>query len=197
MSRLILTIAGLLTYMSLGAQAYYSRTGHVHVESRNKLKNIEADNYQIVSTLDLETGVTKFSGLLRSFEFRLGALDRVFNSRDLNVSQYPKIVFEGKVKNFKSIPVNKPGKYKARVSGYLYIWDETRFTEATGTLEVLDNGNIRAVSHFVMTIEDGSVRKLNRLMEQKIPRAFNVNTSTLGVSKDILIDLNLTYKKRR
>lgn len=194
--RATLTTIFILFCTGLSAQIYFTRTGHVHVLSVNKFKNIEADNYQIISTLDATTGEIKFEGLLRSFEFRFGALDRAVNSRNLNVNQYPKIKFEGRVNNISDIKFKKPGIYKVEVKGVLFIWDEKRVTSAQGTVIVDANQVVKANSSFVMTIEKQSVNKLNNLMKQKLPEIVNINTDNLGIDRDIKIDLELTYKLR-
>ncbi|NNF22166.1 MAG: hypothetical protein HKN67_09500 [Saprospiraceae bacterium] len=179
---------------SIQAQEYYTRTGHVHVKSANKFKNIEADNYQIISVFNTSTGEISFEGLLRSFEFKFGALDRAVNSRNLDVSAHPKIKFKGKVKNFRRIDFNKPGEYNVKVHGNLFIWDEKRVTTADGRIYVGSDGQMSASSNFIMTIEEQSVEKLNDLMRKKLPDVLNINTNTLGVSRDIIIDLDLTYQ---
>ena len=186
---LLLLISG-----TLNAQEYFTRTGHVHVNSSNKFKNIEADNYQIISVFDSNTGEITFEGLLRSFEFKLGALDRAVNSRDLDVSAFPKIKFKGKVKGFRQIDFSKAGTYNVVVKGNLFIWDEKRVTSANGTIIVGNDGRMTANSSFIMTIEEQSVEKLNDLMRKKLPDILNINTNTLGVSRDINIDLEATYQ---
>ena len=193
MRNLFIVIQVLLAFQ-LFSQEYYTRTGHVHVESYNKIKKIEADNHQVISFLNTETGAINFQGLLRSFEFRLGAIDRVVNSRDLDVSAHPKIEFEGKLLKSNQIDFTKPGKHKVTVRGNLFIWDEKRVTEAEGVIHIKPDGRIEAHSNFVMRIEEQSVEKLNDLMRRKLPDVINVNTNTLGVSRDIIIDLNLEYR---
>ncbi len=177
-------------------QEYMTRTGHVNVESRNKFKDIIADNYQIISVLNAQSGSISFQGLIRSFEFKMGAIDRAVNSKNLNVSAHPKISFDGRVVNFKRIDFNKPGSYNVKVRGNLYIWDEKRVTVADGVVEVGKDGILKATSTFVMRIEEQSVNKLNDLMRKKLPDVLNINTNTLGISRDILINLDLTYKRK-
>jgi len=190
-------IVGLIFIISnLGAQDYFTRTGHVHVLSENKLKNIEADNYQVISTLDAETGKMIFEGLLKSFEFKFGAIDRAFNSKKLDVNKYPKIRFEGKLLNVDRIDFTSAGQYDVEVDGVLYIWDEKRITKASGIIVIGKDMRITAMSSFIMRIEEQSVNKLNDLMKKKLPEVININTNTLGVSRNIIIDLDLTYKKK-
>lgn len=181
---------------TLEAQVYYTRTGHVHVKSSNKIKNVEADNYQIISTIDMLTGEVKFEGLLKSFEFRLGALDRVFNSNRINVNQYPKFRFEGTIKGIKNVDLTKKRDYKVMVNGTLYVWDEKRITSAVGLIRSDGNGGFTAISDFVMRIEEQSMHKLNQLIDEKLPDIVNLSTDSFGVDRDIDIKLDADYKLR-
>jgi len=89
----------LLCCQSIFAQQFRTRTAHIYVKSQNSIKNIEADNYQVRSEYDASTGDISFVGLLKSFEFKMGAIDRAYNSDRLNFGQHPKFTFEGKVEN--------------------------------------------------------------------------------------------------
>lgn len=192
----ILTLLVLTSFQDLNGQVYYSRTGHVHVSSENDLKEIEADNYQVISTIDFSTGKVRFEALLKSFEFRLGALDRVFNSERINVNQYPKIRFEGRLRKFRKIKLDDNQTKTVDVVGILYIWDEKRKTSAKGTLKLNKNGEIEAISNFKITIEEASMNKLNNLIDSKLPDIINLSTESFGVSRDINIELDVTYMPR-
>ena len=178
----------------LVSQSLYSKTGHINVISENKIKKVEADNYQVYSTVDLSTGDVNFEGLLKSFEFKLGAADRVFSSDKVNVKQYPKIRFEGKIP-VTQIDLNTYGEVNVEVDGMLYIWDEKRRTKANVTITSVGNGKqVFAYSSFLMRIEEGSMKKLNSIMNDKLPDVLNLNTETLGISRDIIVNLDATYK---
>lgn len=196
MRTLLFGIFVLLFHTSLLSQALLSRTGHVNIRSENNIKNIEADNYQVISQLNLETGEISFEGLLKSFEFKLGALDRVFASDKVNVKQYPKIKFEGKMTGIENVDLSQFGEYQVKVDGYLYIWNEKRRTKATGTLTSIGDGNqVFAYSGFLMTIEEGSMNKIDEILAQKLP-SLGLNTSSLGISRDINVLLDVSYKLR-
>ena len=178
-------------------QVFFSRTGHIHVSSSNSIKKIEADNFQVSSFITLETKEVKFEGLLKSFEFKLGALDRVFNSERINVNQYPKIKFEGKIVGLpKNFDPNKKADYDVEVKGILYIWDEKRKTSANGKITCTGDGELFAKSGFIMRIEENSMKKLNELIDKKLPSAINVSTESFGVSRDIYVDLDVAYQLR-
>jgi hypothetical protein len=195
-SLIISIFLSLFLLEGLVCQVYYTNTGHVNVKSENNIKNIEADNYQILSSINMQTGIVKFEGLLKSFEFKLGAIDRVFNSQRINVNQYPKFRFEGKLIGLDGVDLNSKGQYEVEVQGTLYIWDEKRITSAKGMVETNGNGSFKASSDFLMRIEEQSMVKLNKLIDEKLPDVINISTNSIGVDRDIQVGLKADYKLR-
>jgi hypothetical protein len=179
------------------SQTLYSKTGHINVVSENNIKKVEADNYQVYSTVDLSTGDVKFEGLLKSFEFKLGAADRVFSSEKVNIKQYPKIRFEGTIPPV-DLDLDSYSEVTVEVDGMLYIWDEKRRTKAEVQITSVGDGKqVFAYSSFLMRIEEGSMKKLNEIMKEKLPDVLNINTNTLGISRDIIVNLDATYKVKK
>ena len=187
----------LFTICGFSQTKYSSRTAHIYVETRNKFMNIEADNYQVASVLDAETGSITLLGLLKSFEFKLGALDQVYNSKLVSTLSYPKFKYVGKIKNIRSINFDRPGKYPIEVSGTLYLWDAKRITPGKGTLEVKSDGSIKAYSDISFMIEEQSVAKADELIKRYLPKGVNVNTDKLGISRKITTKVDATFWKKR
>ncbi len=194
MKKYIILLGVLMGVWQLNAQKLATRTAHIEVQSSNNIHDIEADNYQVVSTLDTETGAVQFIALLKSFEFKVGAINRVMNSRMLDVTQYPKIKFDGKITNIESINFSQPGEYKIDVNGTLYIWDEKRVTKATGLLVVNEDGTVSGSSDFNIKIEEMNVDKINSIMKEKLPAILAIDVDRLGISRDVNIEVDMLYK---
>lgn len=185
----------LLPFLGLAqTSSFTSRTAHISVQSANSFVDIDADNYQVYSTLDATTGEINFIGLLKSFEFKLGALDRVYNSKLVGVLEKPKFNYTGKIKNIKSINLKKPGKYPFEVEGDLFVWDEKRVTPGKGTITVHEDGRIEAFSDISFMIEKASVEKANRLIKQYMPNGVQVDTEKLGIDRKIETMVKVIYK---
>lgn len=193
----VLIILGSIVLLSNVIPAkYVSRTGHLHVESNNRFKNVVADNYQVYCELNPNSGSVTFTGLLKSFEFELGALDQAFNSGRVNMSQFSKFKYNGNVTNLASINFDKPGNYPVSVSGNLNLGGYDRKTSAKGTLTVLANGKVKADARFSIRIEQESVNTINKLMKEKLPSVFALDIDKLGVSRDINLSLSTTFRPR-
>ncbi len=186
----------LLFFFTGFSQTYATRTGHIHVHSRSSLMDLEGDNYQMYSTFDLNTGEVSFIGLIKSFEFDLGLADRLLHNERINVVEKPKINFEGTIKGLEGINLKKEGTYDVKVEGTLYIWGYKRITSARGRVKVLPDGSLKTSSKFLMRIEEESVDKINELMKEYLPNVINVDTESLGISRDIDVEVNMTYRPR-
>lgn len=176
---------------------YAARTAHIKVKSSNKFTDIEADNYQVNSVLNPETGRINFLGLLKSFEFKLGALDRVYNSKLVEVLHKPKFKYIGEIKNIKSVNFNKPGVYNIQVEGILYLWDAQRVTPGTGTITIKEDGTIEAFSDISFMIEEASVEKANGLIRRYMPPGVNVDAQRLGIDRKVSTTIKVRYQKKR
>lgn len=181
----------------LWSQASYScRTGHVNVQSSNRIMDIVADNYQVYSMLDASNGQVNFTGLMKSFSFKMGALDQAFNSSKVDLGPYTKFTFDGTLTNFKQVNFNKVGKYNVNVEGILKIGDQQRITSAKGTLEVKEDKTMRAHADFSIRIEESSMKTINDLMKKKLPSVVALDTQKLGISRDIKLSLEANYKPK-
>jgi len=184
--------------LSLWSQQQYSaRTAHIYVQSSNKIVNLEADNFQVASTIDIKNGHINFLGLLKSFEFRIGGLDRAFNSKIVDVLHRPKFKYLGNITNIETVNFDKPGTYPITFEGMLHLWDAKRITPGKGTIEVHSNGSISAHSDLSFMIEEVSVVKANDLIRKNLPAGINVTTDKLGISRTIKVEVQGTYKKKR
>ena len=188
-------IIWLFSILQTSAQTtYFSRVGHVKVNAYSDLMDMEADNYQIAATFNSEDGSLKFQGLLKSFVFDLGLADRIISDKRINVVEKPKILFEGRVINFRQVDLNTPGEYSIKVKGNLFIWGYKRVMITTGTLIVNEDGSLSSEAQFKMKIEEESVQKVNELMRQHLPAILNVDANKLGLSRDFYVQANMDLK---
>lgn len=194
MRSLFLFLAIFVGLQQVSAQLLSTRTAHISVDSGNNIHDIEADNYQAVCKLNTETGQFQMQALLKSFEFQVGAINRLLNTRKLDVTQYPKIKFDGEITNIETVSFTQPGTYDVEVFGTLYIWDEKRRTKYNATLTVNEDGSVKGVSEFPITIEEMNVEKINSIMRQKLPSVLAIDVDRLGISRNIDIEAEMLLK---
>ena len=184
----MIILSMLVMPMSLAqAQSYSTRTAHINVKSVNKVQNIVADNFQAACLLDAKTGQFKLIALIKSFEYQIGAMNRMMSTRNINVTEFPKITYDGNIVNLKQINFSKSGSYAFKFNGMLYIWDEKRMTNAEGIITVLNEGTIQMKSDFTIALKEAYTQKIDMIMRQKLPFALNLKPNTLGISKNIQV----------
>lgn len=158
--------------------------------------DVEANNYQVYSDVDFTNATVNFVGLMKSWEFELGAIDRAYNSDRINLDGYRKFNFEGKIVNPNKININKPGRYEIKVRGPLYIGEYKRQMIATAICYVKNDGGIDVESDFSFQIEEGNMEQINKLMKERLPQVVAMDSETLGISRTIDVKLYLSYNPK-
>ena len=178
-------IAFILFFSSSVYAQLKCRTGHVNLETKNKMSTVVADNYQLAATYDINSGNVEFMGLTQSFSLESGVLDQAFNSKMVDVSGFSKFSFRGNVEPTDNVNFSMPGKYPCIITGVLYMGSYERNTTAHGTIFIGDDLKVRIVTDFSMTIEQETVNKANALIAERLSQY--VTTGTLGISRDISV----------
>ena len=168
--------AALILLLVLGgpfvnAQKYITKNGYIGFFSKTPMEDIKADNNQVASVIDTNTGETVFEVLIRSFHFDRALMEQDFNQDYLESDKYPKSTFKGKIINLADVGFSKTGTYDVTVDGDLTIHNVTKKVSVKGTIEIVPDG-INANSKFRVVPEDynitipGVVRdKINKELE--------------------------------
>ncbi len=151
---------------------YFTRSGHVYFMSHTDIIDIDANNHQVVSFLDIESGEMVFAVLMKSFEFTLATAEEHFNENYAESDKYPKAKFKGKILEFDKIDLTKPGKYNVHVKGNLTIKDRTHTITEKGTLEV-KNDKIIGKSAFDIAIADYNI-SVPKVVEDRVAKIVNL-----------------------
>jgi polyisoprenoid-binding protein YceI len=148
------------------------------------MEDIEANNRQVNSVLDTESGDMVFKVLMKSFEFEKALMQEHFNENYVESDTYPNALFKGKVVNLEEIDFTESGKYDAILEGELTIKGITQPVKENGTFEILEEGTIHGHSVFNIRLAD---------YEIKIPSAVVDNIAeVIEITVDIKLD---PYKK--
>ncbi len=86
---------------NLNAQdKYLTKEGFISFFSHSIVEDIKADNNQVLSVLDTQTGKIAIQLLMRSFMFKKTLMREHFNENYVESYKYPKATFSGEIKNF-------------------------------------------------------------------------------------------------
>jgi polyisoprenoid-binding protein YceI len=176
---ILAVITGCSFYAS--AQKYFTKNGKVSLFSKAPLENIQADNNQVTSTLNTQTGELQFSLLNTAFHFEKALMEEHFNEDYIESAKYPRSTFKGTISNISTVNVDKDGDYKVTVTGDLTMHGKTNSITANGTVTV-KAGKVSATSVLNISLKDYSI---------DLPASVRNN-----ISETIQLTISCGYEKR-
>jgi hypothetical protein len=171
---LVLALFTLMT-MAANAQVYYTKNGRVTFFSKTVLENIDAENNQVISVLNTETGALQFSLLNNAFHFPKAKMEDDFNEDYMESDKYPRSTFKGKITNLNEVNFTKDGSYPVNVNGDLTIHGVTKNISTTGTITI-KNGNVSATSSFKVLVRDYKIQ-IPSIVSNKIGESIEVKVA--------------------
>lgn len=175
MMKKILTACLLMVSSTTWAQTHYTKNGFISFFSRTSLENIAAENNQVTSAIDLQTGDLQFSLPIRGFRFRKALMEEHFNENYLESDKFPKALFKGKITGWKGINLGTDGSYPVKVSGQLTMHGVTNPVSTDGTLEVRD-GKITGRSVFTVKLADYRIQ-VPRVVRDNISETIEITVA--------------------
>lgn len=150
----------LLTLCLLGSthaqNVFLTKNGKVSFYSRSAIEKVEADNNEVSSVINTETGDLVFAILLKSFHFDRALMEEHFNENYVESDKFPKSTFKGKISNLQAVNFSKDGTYPAAVTGELMLHGVTQKVSATGTISV-KSGKPSAYAKFSIRLKDYNI----------------------------------------
>lgn len=148
----------IISSSAIQAQKYITKNGHIKFYSETPVETIEADNNQVNSALDIQTGDLVFKVLVKSFQFEKALMQEHFNENYLESDKFPNSTFQGKVINLSAIDFTKEGTYEATIEGDLTIHGVTRKINEKGTFTVKAGDKVHGNSKFNVKPADYAIK---------------------------------------
>lgn len=161
--------------LTVFGQKYVSENAYVRFYSSAPIEDIEAENTNANSVIDLENGSVVYSIKITGFEFEKSLMQEHFNENYMDSEKYPKSTFSGKIVDWK----NESGKREVKVTGDLTIHGVTKQVTLPGTIDVGD-GTVKVESVFTVRLEEYKV---------KIPKAVFYN-----IAEEVEVTVKFDYK---
>jgi len=171
---IVLSLAFLINSKA-DSQIYYTKNGSISFFSKSVLEDIDADNNQVISVLNIETGIVQFSLFNNAFHFQKAKMEEDFNDNYIESNKYPKSTFNGTVTNIKDVNFNKDGSYPVIVNGDLTIHGVTKRITTQSTITI-NNGNVSATSSFKVLVKDYKIN-IPAIVSQKIAESIEVKVN--------------------
>jgi len=111
---------------SYGQERYFTTNGFVNFFSHSPVEDINADNNQTMSIINVENNEVVIHVLMKSFMFEKSLMQEHFNENYVESDKYPKSKFNGKMTNFD--PKNS-SKQTVKLAGELSLHGVTKPVE--------------------------------------------------------------------
>jgi len=154
-------------------QVYFTKNGSISFFSKTILQNIQADNNEVISILNLQTGALQFSLLNTAFHFPKAKMEEDFNENYMESDKYPRSTFKGSIANIDKIDFSKDGTWQANVTGDLMIHGVTKNITTSGKI-IIKDGKISAAASFKILLEDYHI-KIPSIVSNKISENIEIN----------------------
>lgn len=177
MKKYFLLLVAAVVSASSFAQKYYTKNGNVSFFSTTSMEDIKADNNQVMSVLNAQTGELQFSVIVKSFHFKKALMEEHFNETYLESDKFPKSTFKGSVTDISNVNFTKDGNYPVTVSGDLTIHGVTQKVTTPGTISVQD-GKIKGNAVFKAALVDYNIT-VPKVVEKNISKTIEITVNCL------------------
>ncbi|MCB2197594.1 MAG: YceI family protein [Bacteroidetes bacterium] len=175
---LIIPFLLILYFSGFTQNVFFSKSGHVYFLSHTDAIDIDANNHQLVSFFDIESGKIQCAVLIKSFEFSLATAKEHFNESYMESGTYPKAEFKGQVNDLENIDLTKPGSYEVNIIGDIIIRNNKKHLETKAEL-IVEKNKINASTEFYLNISDFNIL-VPKLVDHR-------------VAKEILVKVSIDY----
>ena len=158
----------LLTDSSVKENQFIARQGQITFFSYASVENIEAQNNQVLSLLDLQNEKVAVSMLMRAFVFKKDLMYEHFNESYVESDIYPKATFEGKIIDFDKTLSNQT----KIVRGTLTIHGISKEMDIKTTI-VNNNGKYTLSGEYDVLVKDFDI-KIPPILTSNIAKVINI-----------------------
>lgn len=149
---------------------YLTKEGYVSFFSHSIVEDIKADNDQVLSIVDTDTGDIEIQLLMRSFMFKKALMQEHFNENYVESYKYPKATFSGKIKDVAGI---NDQNTETEIVGKLSL--HGREKEISTKVDVRINGDELILSgNFIVEVVDFDI-KIPAIVENNIAKTIKIS----------------------
>ncbi|WP_378174852.1 YceI family protein [Aquimarina sp. SS2-1] len=131
-----------------------TRQGTVSFFSYTTVENIEANNNQVLSIIDIDKKEIAVSMLMRTFVFKKKLMREHFNESYIESDRYPKATFEGTIEDFVT---DMQGAQTKIIRGALTLHGVTKDTEIKSKIEKTETGYVLS-GEFKAVVKDFEIK---------------------------------------
>ena len=171
MKEIYIIIINLLLLNCVSAQGkFLTKDGYVSFFSHSVVEDIKADNNQVLSIVDGETGEIAIQLLMRSFMFKKALMQEHFNENYVESYKYPKATFSGKIMKFNEL---EELEGETQIVGILTVHGREKEISARVNVEI-NKDEIILIGDFYVEVADFDI-KIPAIVANNIAKTIKVN----------------------
>ncbi|WP_031442070.1 YceI family protein [Arenibacter algicola] len=171
MKEIYIIIINLLLLNCVSAQGkFLTKDGYVSFFSHSVVEDIKADNNQVLSIVDSETGEIAIQLLMRSFMFKKALMQEHFNENYVESYKYPKATFSGKIMKFNEL---EELEGETQIVGILTVHGREKEISARVNVEI-NKDEIILIGDFYVEVADFDI-KIPAIVANNIAKTIKVN----------------------
>ncbi|MCK0144749.1 YceI family protein [Arenibacter sp. F26102] len=171
MKEIYIIIINLLVLNCVSAQGkFLTKDGYVSFFSHSVVEDIKADNNQVLSIVDSDTGEIAIQLLMRSFMFKKALMQEHFNENYVESYKYPKATFSGKIMKFNELDELKG---ETEIVGTLNVHGRDKEISTKVNVEINED-EIILKGDFYVEVADFDI-KIPAIVENNIAKTIKVN----------------------
>jgi polyisoprenoid-binding protein YceI len=148
---------------------YLTKEGYISFFSHSIVEDIKADNRQVLSVIDTETGEIAVQLLMRSFLFKKALMQQHFNESYVESHKYPKATFKGNISNYEELN-NQNGE--TEIKGILTVHGKEKEISVIAKFEFA-KGQINISGDFMVEVADFDI-KIPSVVRNNIAKVIKV-----------------------
>ncbi len=149
---------------------FLTKDGYVSFFSHSVVEDIKADNNQVLSIVDSDTGEIAIQLLMRSFMFKKALMQEHFNENYVESYKYPKATFSGKIMKFNEL---EELKGETEIVGTLNVHGRDKEISTKVNVEINED-EIILKGDFYVEVADFDI-KIPAIVENNIAKTIKVN----------------------
>jgi len=169
-NKLIILVVILFTTTVSAQGKYLTKEGDVSFFSHSLVEDITADNHQVLSIIDTETGEIVIQLLMKSFLFKKALMQEHFNENYVESHKYPKAKFKGVILNYEQLV---DGINEVVIEGVLSVHGIDKEVTTNAVLEI-SKDRILLSGEFMVLVSDFKI-KIPSVVINNIAKTIKVN----------------------
>ena len=159
----------LMINVTYAQDKFLTKEGFVSFFSHSIVEDIEADNNQVLSIIDMSTGKIAIQLLMRSFMFEKALMQEHFNENYVESYKYPKATFSGEIMNLSQLDETNT---QTEIVGTLTVHGEKKEISTKVDVQKID-GDVILKGDFKVDVADFNI-KIPSIVANNIAKTIKV-----------------------